>query len=271
MMHEDFVIIFKNFVNFFGEVEGSKRFKNFLKDYKLDPSKPYLVQVQLMRECINGICESFQWAKPLIQYLRMDDEAKYYKVRALTANISMNKNDYTNLEELERAARTLTGALLNINHDHNRRLPHPDSQVEWAEFEDNAVEAIIKIHNSQKWVQDALENGDILNPSIEGTPRGGNRTPDGRFVPVWYELTELALLEKDYTLPGDPVTYGFEPLILSESMTRSLVKPSRIKKEPEKTEQTRENDELKEDMMIQPEEAIKGIWFKKEKSRFMES
>jgi len=196
MMHEDFIIILKNFVNFFGEAEGTQRFKKFIEDYKLDQSKPYLVQVQLMRECINGICESFQWAKPLIQYLKKDDEAKYYKVRALTANISMNKNDYTNLEELEKAARTLTGVPLNINHDHNRRLPHPESRVEWAEFEDNAVEAIIKIHNSQKRVQDALENGDILNPSIEGDPRSGHRTSDGRFVPVWYEFTELALLEE---------------------------------------------------------------------------
>lgn len=232
-MHFDFLRIFADFTNLYGEEEGERRFGEWIADYALDTSKPYNNAVQI-KECLNGVCESYRWAEPLIKYLREDTNHKYYKVRALTASISMNQNDYTDTTELERSARTLTGAPLNINHDHSLTLPYDESRVEWAEYEDKAVEAIIRIHNSQDHIQQAIENGDIVNPSIEGDPRGGAVTEDGRKVPKWYHFTALALLEKDVTLPGVPATYGFEPLFLNESLGRSLVESLSVERETEK-------------------------------------
>ena len=231
-MHADFIRIFADFSNLFGE-EGEKRFNEWVSAIGMDTSKPYTNQAQLY-ECLGGVCESYDWAKPLIQYLKKDTEHKYYKVRALTASISMNKNDYTDLAELERSARTLTGVPLNINHDPSLTLPFPESRVEWAEYEDKSVEAIIRIHNAQEHIQRAIENGDIVNPSIEGDPRGGAVTEDGRKVPRWYHFTALALLEKDVTLPGVPATYGFEPLFLNESLGRSLVESLSVESKTEK-------------------------------------
>jgi len=232
-VHADFVKVLSDFIRIFGDVEGRRKFDEMVVSYGLDIEKPYSNQAQL-KECWGEVCEAYNWAKPLIKYLREDDEAKYWKVRALTANVSMNKADYTNLEELERSARTLTWRPLNLNHDPRQMLPFPENRVDWAEFEDNAVECIIRIHNSQTEVQRAIEKGDIVNPSIEGEPRGGYRTKDGRKVPFWYNFTCLALLEKGVTLPGVPTTYGFEPLFLNESLGRSLAESLSMERDLEK-------------------------------------
>jgi len=245
MRHADFIQFLNDFVDLFGEEIGTEKYLDMLKSYRLDDTKSYASQ--LTRECLNGVCEAFNWVKPLIQYLRADEASKYYKVRALTATLSANKNDYSDLKELERSARTLTSRPLNINHDHNRWLPYPENRVEWAEYEDKAVEAIIRISNDQKDIQYKLDNGEIVNPSIEGDPRGGYTTEDGRMVPVWYNFTALALLEKDVTLPGVPTTYGFEPLFLNESLGRSLVESLRnVEKEEKEKKMTDEKERLTE-------------------------
>lgn len=233
-LHADFVKVLNDFIRIFGKVEGRKKFDEMVVSYGFDTEKPYTNQAQL-KECWGGICEAYNWAKPLIQYLKKDKEAKYWKVRALTANVSMGAAhaDYTDLVELERAAPTLTWRPLNLNHDHSKTLPFPENRVDWAEYEDSAVECIIRIHNNQIEVQQALENGDIVNPSIEGEPRGGYRTRDGRRVPKFYNFTALALLEKGVTLPGVPATFGFEPLFLNESLGRSLAESLSMESEQE--------------------------------------
>jgi len=246
-IHADFVKVLSDFIRIFGGVEGRRKFDDMVASYGLDIEKPYSNQAQI-KECWGSVCEAYNWAKPLIKYLREDKEAKYWKVRALTANVSMGpaRADYTDLRELERAAPTLTWRPLNLNHDPSKMLPFPDNRVDWAEYEDSAVECIIRIHNSQTGVQQALENGDIVNPSIEGEPRGGYRTKDGRKVPKWYNFTALALLEKGVTLPGVPATYGFEPLFLNESLGRSLAESLSM-----------ENEREKETEMSQTEKGIK--------------
>ena len=221
-LHADFRKILDNFLNFFGRKIGQIKYRLFLKSYSLDETDSYASQIP-MNECLNGICEAFQWTKPFIEFLREDNGGKYYKVRALTANISMNHNDYSDRDKLEKSARTLTWRPLNINHDKSRFLPFPENRVDWAEFEDNAVETIIRIDNQQKDIQDKIDNGEIVNPSIEGRPIGGERTRDGVFTPAFWNYTALALLEKDLTLPGDPTTFGIEPLFINESLGRSLV------------------------------------------------
>ena len=224
--HTDFKKILRDFVDLLGKKKGKKKYDEWLQAYRLDPTKSY--SSQITRECLDGICESFQWAKPMIQFLKEDEGGKFYKVRALTATVSMNNNDYSgqdtffDISRLERSARTLIYRPLNINHDHSRRLPFPENRVDWAEHEDNTVEAIIRIDNSQRGVQRQIESGDIVNPSIEAIPRGGKRI-DGRFVPDMWNFTELALLEKDETLPGVPTTFGIEPLFLNEGMAERLV------------------------------------------------
>jgi len=244
-IHADFKRILADFLSLFGEV-GRRKYDDFIRQYSLDATKSYASQ--LTRECLNGICESFHWAQPLIQYLKKDDEAKYYKVRALTATLSMNANDYSDLEEIERSARTLTWRPLNLNHDPRQMLPFPQNRVDWAEYEDKAVEAIIRIDNEQSDIQDKLDNGDIVNPSIEGEPRGGYRTEDGRNVPSWYNFTCLALLEKDASLPGVPTTIGFEPLFLNESLGHSLVESLSMEQEKEKNKMSTQKDvELEEE------------------------
>jgi len=245
-IHVDFKRILTDFLSLFGGDIGRRKYDEFIRQYDLDATKSYASQ--LTRECINGVCESFGWVKPLIQYLKKDAEAKYYKVRALTATLSMNANDYSDLEDLERSARTLTWRPLNINHDPRQMLPFPQNRVDWAEYEDKAVEAIIRIDNDQADIQDKLDSGEIVNPSIEGEPRGGYRTEDGRNVPKFYSFTALALLEKDATLPGVPTTIGFEPLFLNESLGHSLVESlSMERKTSENTMSEPKEAELEEE------------------------
>ncbi len=242
-VHVDFIKVLSDFIKIFGKKEGHKKYDEMVVSYKLDVSKPYTNQDQI-KECWGGLCEAYNWAKPLIRYLKADKEAKYWKVRALTANVSMGpaRADYTDLVELERAAPTLTWRPLNLNHDHSKTLPFPENRVDWAEYEDNAVECIIRIHNSQPEVQQALENGDIVNPSIEGEPRGGYRTKDGRRVPKFYNFTALALLEKGVTLPGVPATYGFEPLVFNESLGRSLAESLSMERDREEEPEMSEDE-----------------------------
>ena len=218
-MHTSFKHFLQQFKNLF--TDGVKRFEDFVAAYRLDVTKPYGDQVT--RECMNGTCEAFQWVKPFIQYLKSDDTGKYYKVRALTATISANKNDYSKEESIEKSAPTLIYRPLNINHDRARWLPFPENRVDWAQYEDKAVECVIRIDNTQEVIQKQIESGDIVNPSIEARPMGGTRLADGTYVPDMWNFTGLALLEKDETIPGVPTTFGIEPLFMNEGMAERLV------------------------------------------------
>jgi len=251
IIHPDFVKILKDFINIFGEEEGRLKYDEMVRAYNIDVSLAYRDQSQ-MKECWGAVCESYNWAVPLIQFLKEDKDAKYYKVRALTATVSMNKNDYTNITELERSARTIGYRPLNLNHDPLKELPFPNSRVVSGEFEDKSVECIIRIANegfvpntnySLRDIQRMLDNGDIVNPSIEAEPEGGRMESDGRKIPEWWNYTALALLEKGVTLPGVPTTFGFEPLFFNESLGRSLVESLRV--------ETHENEEK---TMSEPEQ-----------------
>ena len=219
--------------------------------YGLNISKPYSNQVQLY-ECLGGLCEAFRWTTPLMQYYKSDESAKFYKTKALTVNISMNKKDYTDLEQFKDAAPTLTWRPLNMNHDHKKFLPFPEARVDWAAYEDQAVECIIRIPNELKSIQAAIESGDIMHVSIEGEPRGASGN-----APEYYNFTALALLEKDVTLPGDPLTY-LEPLFMRESMARSLVESLEIDRE--KDIRKREVKEMTENLKEYVKAPIETPW-----------
>jgi len=226
--HDDFKKILDNFIRQYGEEKGTRLFYAWVNKHGLDDTKPYSVQAQLLNECVGPLCEAFRWVEPLIRFYREDGGAKYYKAKALTANVSMNKNDYEDAIELARAAPTLGWRPLNINHDHKRWLPFPEARADMAAFEDNAVETILRIPDTLPEIQRQIEDGEIMHVSIEGEPRGGVKTEKGR-APKYYNFTALALLERDKTLPGDPLT-SLEPLFLRESMGRSLVESLSLEK-----------------------------------------
>ncbi len=227
-LHPDFTDILNKFV---GQYErGAELFGIWLNKHELDPDKPYQNKDQLYEHaCSTGMCESFRWIdKPLMQFFKADEEATFWKVVALTANVSQNNNDYgADMDEFRNTASSLSHRPLNWNHDHTQMLPFPEARTELARFEDNAVETLIRIPNDlmhpQKpvLVNDMIRNGDILHVSIEGTPRGITKTEKG-VAPNHWNFTGLALLEKDVTLPGDPLS-SIEPLLFNESMGRSLV------------------------------------------------
>jgi hypothetical protein len=227
-MHADFVRILINFKKQYGDKKGTDLFYAWVNKHKLDDTKPYSNQAQL-GECYGSFCESFRWLdEPLIKFYKSDDTGKYYKCVALTANMSMNKNDYSDVPEFRQAAGTLTWRPLNLNHDHRKFLPFPENRVDYAVFEDNGVETIIRIDNEQADIQRMIENGEILHPSIEATPRG--LTVTDRKTPSKWNYTAMALLQKGVTLPGDPLTY-LEPLPLNESLGKSLVESLSVEKE----------------------------------------
>lgn len=207
LFHYDFVRIYNTFVKHFGIAEGELKFKYFISSNELDTSKKYHPLVQFH--------ESFNWVKPIIRYLRMDKEAKYYGISCITANISMNNRDYTP-QMLETGTISMNYRPVNMNHDHSKWLPFPRTRIDWAKFEDNTVEGTLRVDNRDKWLQNKLDNGEILHPSIEGRPI----PPE---IGGGFHFTALALLEKGKMIPGDPLS-SIQPLILSEQLYESLGK-----------------------------------------------
>jgi len=202
-IHPDFIRILQTFLKHFRDGSGVNRFIKFIKDNGLNVSKSYHPSAQFQ--------ESFQWVKPLISFYKEDDDAKYYLIRAITANISMNNNDYSNYKTLYDAHDTIRVKPVNINHDHSRWVEFPRTRVDFTGAEDLAVELSLRVDNKDSWLQTALDNGDIVHPSIEGF-----KQIDGTL-----HFTGLALLEKGVELPGDPLT-EIVPLFLNESVKKEI-------------------------------------------------
>jgi hypothetical protein len=197
-MHPDFTRIFTLFIKRYGAL-AKEKFDSFIKKNSLDIMKAYNPKVQFQ--------ESFEWVEPLIQSYTSDTEAKYYLVRALTANISLNNNDYSDFSKMAGAAATLSWRPVNLNHDHEKWLPYPRTRVDFSSANELSVEATLRVDNRDKWLQDKLDKDEIIHPSIEGRP-----SPTGG-----YHFTGLALLEKGVELPGDPLT-EILPLAFNESI-----------------------------------------------------
>ena len=198
LMHADFTRIFSLFVRRYGAL-AKEKFDSFIEKNGLDILKAYNPKVQFK--------ESFEWVEPLIQSYTTDSEAKYYLVRALTANISMNNNDYSDFAKMQSAAPTLSWRPVNLNHDHEKWLPYPRTRVDFSNANELSVEATLRVDNRDKWLQDKLDKNEIIHPSIEGRP-----SPTGG-----YHFTGLALLEKGVELAGDPLT-EILPLAFNESI-----------------------------------------------------
>ena len=200
-MHPSFQRIFSLFTNRFGLDIGKARFDEFIKNNKLNPLKEYRPEIQFK--------ESFEWVEPLIVPYKQDHEAKYYLVRALTANVSMNNKDYA--PGMDEAASTLSWRPINLDHNHESWLPYPRNRVDFATSNELSVEATMRIDNKEAYVQKMLDEGKIKHPSIEGRP-----SPAGG-----YHFMGMALLTIGESIPGDPLT-EIIPLAFNESVGRQI-------------------------------------------------
>lgn len=196
--HPSFLRILDLFLSRYGEEVGSGKFSTFVMRNGLDVTRPYDPRAQFN--------ESFKWLEPHIRFMKADKGARYYAIEALHAIISMNMNDYTDKDKMDRAAISMNYRPLNINHDHTRWLPYPRTRVEYAKAEDMCVELIIRVDNQDEYLQKQLDHDPsipekewINHPSIEGRPLAGGKSEG-------YHFTALSLLEKGYQLPGDPLS-----------------------------------------------------------------
>jgi len=199
--HPSFLRVLDLYLSRYGRELGEDKFSYFLVRNGLDPSKSYDPHTQFN--------ESFTWAEPYIRFMKEDKQAKYYAVRALHAIISLNNNDYTDWGDMERAAMSMNYRPLNYNHDHDRWIPYPRTRVEYAKAEDMCVELILRVDNQDAYLQKQLDHDPsipekewINHPSIEGRPMLGGAEKG-------YHFTALAMLEKGYHIPGDPLSEIF--------------------------------------------------------------
>lgn len=251
--HPDFEKIYRAFMKRYcgsanNECEkGRSVYYTWLNKLGLDDTKPYRKPQ-----------EKFNWAKSAFQYLKQDKQAKYYKVEALFPLVSMNNNVYTE-EELVRAARTLIGKPVNLNHE-----SHVLKGVEIvdAEYEDGAVEVLLRVLKTAGRglgvnICEMIDNEEILHVSIEASCRKTSLQKLDDEVVYGCEgllFTGLALLTKD-VLPGVPLTRIMPVERLVESFqVKGDVKMNEKEKVSEKAE---EREAVGETVVVSQEKAVK--------------
>jgi hypothetical protein len=212
--HPDFEKIFQAFMWRYcnGQAEcdiGKSNYYAWLNKLGLDDTKQYQYPQETR--------EKFSWIKPHLEFIKEDEQAKYFKVEALFPLSSMNRNVYTK-DELIKACRTLIGKPVNLNHTDEVL---PEVQIVDADYEDDTVECLDRIEKNSKALQ-MIERGDILQVSIEAAClRGTEETPEGSACKGQI-FTGKALLTKD-VLPGVPLTRIMPVEKLVESFTVTSV------------------------------------------------
>jgi hypothetical protein len=194
--HADFEKIHAAFLQHYSQnlQLGDERYSDWVKDSDLDETQSYYLQGA---QRAAGTRQSFDWAKVLLQFIKEDKDAYYYKVEALFPVESMNKDTppFTRDEVLQ-AARSLTGKPSDLNHDHTQILE--GVEVTAAQFEDDCVECVCRVPKTSPLVG-MIERKEIVSVSIEGEWSHG--IPGQGLV-----LTGLGWLTKQTTLPGIPLT-----------------------------------------------------------------
>lgn len=202
MRHTDFQRIYDEFCKYYKRPDiADKEYYTWLHGYGCDESKPY-----------GRSLESFQWAKDMLRLLKEDADNKYYGCLVGLPLTSMNGNVYRE-RDLIAAALTLKGKSPSVNHKDAYWLKNEGVVVEDAKYEDGAVEAVLRVPKSAKcpvdrsYMTELLDNGKILNVSLEGTNEGVFEFTDPPFT----------LLTSD-VLPGIPLA-RIKPLekIVSEA------------------------------------------------------
>lgn len=236
-MHQDFVKILRQFVKRYGQKQGTDYYYTWLNQHGLDDTVAYGSQYRDFEE------EKFSWAKSHFKYIKSDKEAKYYKVEAAFPLTSMNYNVYTE-DELLRAARTLVGKDVNMNH---RYMRLKGVTIEDAEYEDGAVEVLLRIKKDAGKdlgmnFCSMIDAKKIIHVSIEASCKRGfkyDKDADG-WQCVGLNFSGLALLTKD-ALPGIPLTR----ILPVEKLVESFNVTEFMKMKEEKTEE--EKAKVKED------------------------
>jgi len=195
-IHPDFQRILRMFIQQYGEDKGRRLYYAWLNKYGLDDTKSLDSQRGKLRRK-----ERFDWAGYL-RHIKRED-GKYYKVWAVFPIVSLNLNKYTE-DELMRAARTLVGKPVNINHEFKLE----DVEIIDAEYEDNSVECLIFIDNKAEFegkrIIDMIDNEEIIHVSIEAICRTFTWNDEGRKCEGLI-FSGLALLTRD-AFPGIPLT-----------------------------------------------------------------
>jgi hypothetical protein len=194
--HPDFEKIHTAFLTHYSKDPklGESRYADWVKFSGLDETQSYYLQGAA--RAIKSK-QSFEWANFLLQFVKEDNEARYYQVEALFPVESMNKDSppFTRDEVLQ-AARSLTGKPSDLNHDFSKTLV--GVEVVAAQFEDDCVECLVRVPKVSPLVG-MIERKEIVNVSIEGEWSHG--VPGHGLV-----LTGLGWLTKDTMLPGIPLT-----------------------------------------------------------------
>ena len=119
--------------------------------------------------------ESFQWAQPIdMNYVNGRGEHLIRGV-GLTVGTSRNMTKYQR-GELLRAARSLKGKPLYVNHNRNRKVGF----VYDAEFEDEQLEYQAIVTDDLIWKK--ILNKEITHVSPLGVPRSWHRTPEQKLL-----------------------------------------------------------------------------------------
>ena len=96
---------------------------------------------------------------------------------------------------MRESASSLSWRPINLDHS-GQWLPFPRNRVDTSVFEDMCIEAVIRIDNREKHVQDMLDSKAIIHPSIEC-----RKWTDGRLT-----FMAMALLRRGKMIPGDPLS-----------------------------------------------------------------
>lgn len=193
MRHPDFNKIYTQFQTV---EDGENRYWDWIKALNLDESKPY-------RDCFK---EGFQWVKRHtdLRLWKEDSRNKYWRFEAAFPVTSMNGNVYSK-EELLRAARTLVGKPVNLNH----KFRLPTIEIVASEYENDIVEGVIKVPNNlkcpicdkNKTINQLIEQKGIYNNSLEA---GCMFQSEGQKCEGMF-FEGMALLTSK-VLPGIPLT-----------------------------------------------------------------
>ncbi|MFN3622417.1 MAG: hypothetical protein ACK4TI_05955, partial [Nitrososphaerales archaeon] len=174
------------------------------KGWTLEKAKEWFEQHS--NEAAQG-AESFRWVEGVFKLVKESAEKGGAKVwRAKVLHVGQTRNDIVfTRDELAKAARSLSMRPININHPqlgaaNAKWLPYPENAVIHAEFEDDAIEALLYISDPE--VNKMIESGEINAVSVEWRALKEYQV-DG-LKPEGVVFSALALLTKD-TPPGDPL------------------------------------------------------------------
>lgn len=147
----------------------------------------------------------FEFTEPVFTLKsEASDGAKLYDIKAISVTITGNRREYTK-KELELGGRSLSFRPLNINHDHSRFLPYPESQTLVMDFDTTKMAVNGQMIIRDEWVNEQIRLGKIKKLSIEQIPTRGETCNLQKCTQHGIVFTAMALLTED-KVAGDMTT-----------------------------------------------------------------